>query len=639
MSYTQTGSDIVQEGVNNSLDGVEVTNAVRQDSGSGNSTFSDFFTGSNRFILNGDLTIDPRREKLATGNAGGRSMIINGTLHLGIDIIANGHLYRSQGTGLQLNSSNLASCCSGEALDLFGTLIIKGTTMDLAACMRWNGGSNTTIEDGIINCTRSNLMRIRVQRGAIVNVAGLQMIGNSSIDWFTAPQSFDNFFPVGGERACEVISSASGGTNDEYTFPNYNSLGMLLDFSVWQGSDLHFPNLAKEDDLIVTNTNINGGRGLTRVSKDLIVSFSDGTNGTDMQDAQYFIQATNGGNTFAHTPRSGVDYMLSDNLSYRVSATAGGATPVTRVLTRFNYINANGGGQPGDWYYTSNNNDLTDIYTVHLHKFGFIKAQTTLPLRGPNVLDFPWTLFRNATITATRAEVQAYTSVDNLDELNHADELWLDQGLGDFLERAITATGNAGGFDMSIDPNHALPYEIVGNVINIRSSNFSGNLITTGTVTGVEFIDGAVSDSNGDSTVNITTPAEYDDSIRVYGTLDDALAETNELASGQSIRYQSAEFGGLELFFRAERADGVPAFGSHVISTEAGIFDVNIATTSENSALGSILSVTETLRTMIEEVNGVNTFRQSAVEQAVDYDRVEESVASVVNIPTISTHT
>ena len=122
MSYTQTGSDIVQEGVNNSLDGVEVTNATRQDSGSGNSAFSDFFTGGNRFILNGDLTIDPRREKLATGNFGGRSMIINGTLHLGVDIIANGHLYRSQGTGLQLNSSNLASCCSGEALDLFGNL-------------------------------------------------------------------------------------------------------------------------------------------------------------------------------------------------------------------------------------------------------------------------------------------------------------------------------------------------------------------------------------------------------------------------------------------------------------------------------------------------------------------------------------
>ena len=602
MSYTQSGQDIIQEGTNNSLDGAEATNAVRQDSGSGTSTFSDYFTGSNRFILNGDLTIDPRTEKLATGSSGGRSMIINGTLHLGVDIVVNGHTYRSSGTGLQLNSSGLASCCSGEALDLFGNLIIKGATMDLAACMRWNSGSVTSIEDGIINCTRSNLMRIRVQQGAIVNVAGLQMIGNSSIDWFTAPQTFDNFFPVGGERACEVISSASGGTNDEYTFPNYNSLGMLLDFSVWQGSDLHFPNLAKEDGLLVTNTNVNGGRGLTRVSKDLIVSFSDGTDGGDMQGAQYFIQATNGGNTFAHTPRSGVDYGLDENKSYRVTANAGGATPVTRILTRFNYINANGGNQPGDWYYTSNNNDISDVYTVHLHKFGFLKAQATLALRGANVLDFPWTLFKNLTITASRSEVQAYTTIDNLDELNHADELWLDQGLGDFLERAVTATGNAGDFDISVDPNHPQPYEIVGNLIRIRSSGFSGDLRTTGTVSGVDFINGAVFDSNGDSVINITTPAGYNDSIRVYTSLADAEAETGAIASGASIRYQSSQFGGQTLFFRAETMEGLPALGSQLIPVEPGEYQVNVATTSENAALGFIELTVAQLSTTLNQV-------------------------------------
>ena len=170
--------------------------------------------------------------------------------------------------------------------------------------------------------------------------------------------------------------------------------------------------------------------------------------------------------------------------------------------------------------------------------------------------------------------------------------------------------------------------------LTLHAPSFQGSIRTTGVVTLEEgaVITIGISDSNGDSTVNITTPAEYDDSIRVYGSLDDALAETNELASGQSIRYQSAEFGGLELFFRAERADGVPAFGSHVISTESGIFDVNIATTSENSALGSILAVTTTLSTMIEQVNGVNTFKNQALPIVTDSrDSILTRIESIKN--------
>ena len=153
---------------------------------------------------------------------------------------------------------------------------------------------------------------------------------------------------------------------------------------------------------------------------------------------------------------------------------------------------------------------------------------------------------------------------------------------------------------------------LIGNTLTLHAPIFQGSIRTTGVVTLEEgaVITIGISDSNGDSTINITTPAEYNDSIRVYGSLADALAETNEVASGQSIRYQSADFGGVELFFRAQRADGVPAFGSHIIPIEAGIFDVNIATTSENAALGEIRLVTDRLSIVLDNIDIVDRLKR-----------------------------
>lgn len=146
---------------------------------------------------------------------------------------------------------------------------------------------------------------------------------------------------------------------------------------------------------------------------------------------------------------------------------------------------------------------------------------------------------------------------------------------------------DGGGFKLVLDTSGLYnltnsPYENI-EVINgadvtiITDASVGNTILTNGTINLI------------DSQVLVTTPAGYDDSVVAYSSLDDALNEVNPVATGADFVYSSALFGAQTLIFRVENDVGIPAFGSFLVPTESGVFNVPIATTDENSALGNIL--------------------------------------------------
>jgi len=122
---------------------------------------------------------------------------------------------------------------------------------------------------------------------------------------------------------------------------------------------------------------------------------------------------------------------------------------------------------------------------------------------GAEVLEQDITMFPDFVVTEQDVAVtNAYATIDTPAEFYDRAKAYLVGNLGTNLAHIVGREGNllnAGAYNVAIDPVAAAPFALVGNTITIKSSNFVGDMTTTGLITllnGAAFT-GIRTDANG----------------------------------------------------------------------------------------------------------------------------------------------
>lgn len=167
-------------------------------------------------------------------------------------------------------------------------------------------------------------------------------------------------------------------------------------------------------------------------------------------------------------------------------------------------------------------------YTLRCYAYGqqILSQQVT----GRSEFTSSLTLLPDSDIILTKTQAQALTSASNHDELQAAQSLWLENNGTDQDQKLISATGDAGSYNVTIDATAASVFAFDGTTITIKATTFTGNITTTGTVSFANgaTIQGGIIDINGDSFLTFTNEWE------VYATETDRNNSTNIIESGTS---------------------------------------------------------------------------------------------------------
>ena len=147
----------------------------------------------------------------------------------------------------------------------------------------------------------------------------------------------------------------------------------------------------------------------------------------------------------------------------------------------------------------------------------------------------------DAGVTETsKTTVDAYTELETAEKVYDRAKSFLYDNYAGELATLVTRNGieiNAGSYDVDIDATASVPFAFDGSKITIKASTYTGNFVTTGTITllnGAEFI-GTRTDTNG--TVRVTsltlTGLQTNSEVRVFsaGTLTEIGGVENSTAS------------------------------------------------------------------------------------------------------------
>ena len=300
-----------------------------------------------------------------------------------------------------------------------------------------------------------------------------------------------------------------------------------------------------------------------------------------------------------------------------------------------------------------------DDFTAQFISYNNLPSFENLILHSSSEILVNKVLLPDSSLTELDSTVVSnYTSINNAPEFYDSAKLYLVNNFKGEQNTIVNIAGSdidAGGYDVVIDANATLPFAFDNSTITIKTGLFNGSIITSGNIElkngslveegefrELTFVSGhgsnivlnnviateltnesgidinvftpnafIANETTGslsliDSTVNITTPAGYNAEIKVFSSAQDALDEVNEIATGASFNYPSSLYGGQTLYFRVEDANGLPAIGSHLLDPGAGIFEVNVATTEESSALGTILATVLEVRANVNLIADKN---------------------------------
>ena len=128
-----------------------------------------------------------------------------------------------------------------------------------------------------------------------------------------------------------------------------------------------------------------------------------------------------------------------------------------------------------------------------------------------------------------KATVDAYTTIDNAQEFYDRAKSYLTDNYAGETETILTrseSTINARGYDVNI-VQVGSAFAFNGTTITINANSFVGNIITTGLVTGKEFVTGFVFDNTQDSSVSDIGG----NTLKVYASASDRDGRANAIAA------------------------------------------------------------------------------------------------------------
>ena len=203
----------------------------------------------------------------------------------------------------------------------------------------------------------------------------------------------------------------------------------------------------------------------------------------------------------------------------------------------------------------SNGGSLSDEMDVFVIDYGYNLGETSAVLRGVGGTDVDFILPGDALVTeASKATVDAYTTLDTTAEFYDRAKAELFDAYAGETETTVTRSGNelnARDLDVLIDATVAQAFDLTGSTLTIKTSNYVGDMVTTGTITlanGATFT-GTRTDQNGTvlplRNVSITGLAAGS-RIRIYNQTT-TTEVVNQIVAGTSYTATYAEGTGYSI--------------------------------------------------------------------------------------------
>jgi hypothetical protein len=588
MSFSKSGSTITQTGTDADLSGLANIAGITV---TPMNHFTLYYSASLKFVVNGNLTIDPEKEMLIMGSGVGSTefTVNNGaTWQVGTESTLNNHTRVSAGfafISMRDAYDQAVNINSGATFKLYGAGI------QIGSFFRMNAGCILDIKQGLMHERGINSVSVNRELRFDTNlgsVNGLTVNGFNFVTFLAVPAIFKGFAPVHVRRAA---IGTSGATADQtwMNFEDYSGQGNSADSIIYSDTFIRLKNSVKGTDLKIRGEGPHTrNSGIVEMTKEFQLNVVD-DNGP-AQGVKLYLKDTDNGNR--------VNFNSSN--SYTADREYTGASDSAGLISAIEVVTGVGirGGSSGRSAsgvgsfnsgvniidLRSKTNTLgVDDYTLFLASYQHDLKEVSVTLKGAGVLTVNEKMFddfsrteqnpsvvnvypvsvsvsgNTITVAGDNSTVQNLTSAQLYDVL----KVYFVNNLGIFTNLLATRSGNeinAAGYNVNLSY-----ISFIGDMITDQIISLSNGSVFNGTRT----------DANGTilapRSVSITGLVAGS-RLRVYNTTTSTQV-VNQVVAGTSYTATYAEGVGYSagnvLEYRVTRIDKLEFIAS-VIVTSAG---------------------------------------------------------------------
>jgi hypothetical protein len=255
------------------------------------------------------------------------------------------------------------------------------------------------------------------------------------------------------------------------------------------------------------NSTSNNNGGVVAVYKKIKFNVKD-LSGNNLQGAKIYFYTYDDGNRVDVSSSFGAGFDFSGTDIFSLTTDASGNTATSQVLLVAHTLPTTNTDDLNVSYY-SKNGDTTDLYTVDYYKYGYLKSQLDVSMKGTGEKTQDFVGLPDLSISEpNKSTVDAYTEIDTSNKFYDRAAAYLEDNFGSYTVFLVSRSGNqidAGAYNVTIDATASSAFDLTGNLITIKASTFTGDMVTTGVITlanGALFV-GSRTDANG--TVTVTT--------------------------------------------------------------------------------------------------------------------------------------
>lgn len=486
MSFTYNGTDtITQTGTDTDLSGLQALTSV-----------VDFVVKGNRTIYNlkailaveGTLSVEPREEALEFTDEATIwpkfSTKDGSNLTVGTKTTSGSESIYSIGTWLLITHKAEHGWTWNEIgvyFERFSNVTLYGGTIDCSAPVTLGTTPNCEAQDIVLQVTLNQDARLMTHYGTISNATvynnGINIVGTANLG---SNLTLINASPIGVHGAAtNLFSVASGG----FILDNYD---YVISGQLFPWGDAYW-------------TAKNCPRGGT-------ISTAWGSGGTDYQclikstqDVQFTIKDLQGlaiegvkvrTNDYVNGETETVQgFDLSTQNVYEGSTDSSGVVLIENIVQRNYWKKKINSVYTADMYnYRTKANDGSDMFdfTGCSYLYTILNSPDYL-VRSRGVQEDSITMLPDTSITETDTTlVQAYTELDTSVKLYDYAKLYLYTNYAGELSTIVSRSGDLidlGSHNLVIDASASSVFTYDGTTITIKANVYTGNLITTGTIT------------------------------------------------------------------------------------------------------------------------------------------------------------
>jgi hypothetical protein len=452
--------------------------------------------------IEGTLTIDSETEQLTckrTTVSGDIALVVasGGVLNVGFEDMRNSYTRNSVGVAIffdrynasngflsNINYSGL-SVLSGGTLNWYGGEIVSYGVVNFA------GNVNIYSQNCILRRPEdiSNAPQIR-NNGSNTDIQGITTI-NFMFTSVVEPVALNNYNPIHSNSVIDMSSLST--SNFFHTF--YGLIagqGNTKEFGGKNTTWARFINVSNGSDMLLksqSTTNPADQDWLAEIRQEVTVTVRD-ISGNLLEGVKgYLIDTDNGNRAAVNAVGTSEDY-TADKVYTDTSGADGliefkGDTG-SILLAVIYHPNEDGDDIYTVYDYRSLSNSDVDDFVLYTYKYGYAISPIPLELKGENGTTVRWTQLPNLLITeATKATVDAYTSLDNAIELYDRSASYLEDNYLGEADLTFTREGvnlSAGSHDIVIDATAVSVYDHILTTVTLKSSAYTGGFTTSGSI-------------------------------------------------------------------------------------------------------------------------------------------------------------